>query len=468
MAKNQSEKLPKGVAFSALIMVLGALPPMLDTTIINVAINSFVKIFGVNLSVVQWAVTGYVLALGIAVPFSGWLLRRLDGKKIFMGSLIMFMLGSLLAGFSWNIESLIVFRLLQGFSAGILIPTLTTLIIQLAGKGNFGKLMSLVGIPAVFGPIIGPVIGGLILQYLPWNWLFLVNLPIGIIGLILMQWKLPQFAPDNKNVHLDWPGVILLAITSGALIFGMTQMVKSSSHTIGIELLVLGAAALIAYIFYALKRKEKALVSLDLFRSRNFSAAFISLFLAGFATNGPMLLFPMLFQNVRGLSVIMSALWLVPQGIGMLITRQIVGRLTDQIGAKFVVLPAIFLTLAGTVPFVFFGQTTPQWLVWAVLLVRGAGVGGFTVPVMADAYVGLEKPQIPVASVATRIIQNIGSAFGSAVLATVVSGVLARQTANLAGAYHAGFITSIIFSIIGIVPALFLTNRLNKKENVYQ
>jgi len=176
----------------------------------------------------------------------------------------------------------------------------------------------------------------------------------------------------------------------------------------------------------------------------------------------------------------MSALWLVPQGIGMLLTRQMIGKLTDEIGAKFVVLPAILLTLAGTIPFVFFGVTTPQWLVWAVLLVRGAGVGGFTVPVMADSYVGLEKPKIPVASVATRIIQNIGSAFGSAVLATVVSGMLARQAdalaetaltkAALAGtalakAYHAGFITSIIFMIIGIVPALFLTNKLRQKEN---
>ncbi|MCL2884633.1 MAG: MFS transporter, partial [Oscillospiraceae bacterium] len=183
-----------------------------------------------------------------------------------------------------------------------------------------------------------------------------------------------------------------------------------------------------------------------------------------FATNGPMLLFPQFFQRVWGLSVILSALWLIPQGLGMLISRPLVGRLVDIIGARYVVLPAIFLTLLGTVPFVFFGAGTAPWLVWLVLLVRGAGVGGFTVPLMADCFVGLQKPQVPVASVATRIIQNIGGAFGSALLGTVVSAVLAGAAATLAGAYHAGFVTSLCFMVVGIVPALFLTNKLKSRR----
>ena len=457
------EKLPKGIASIALIMVFGALPPMFDSTIVNVAVNSLAKVFSANLAAVQWVVTGYVLALAIAVPFSGWLLQRFAGKIIFMGALGLFLLGSLLSGISWNVESLIAFRVLQGFAAGILMPTLSTLIVQLAGGGNLGKLMSLVGIVSVFGPIIGPVIGGLIMQYLPWYWLFFVNLPLGIIGLILLQWKLPKFEAMDKSAKLDWPGVLLLAVVSGAFIYGVTHIVKSASPAAGIVFLSIGAAAFVAYILYALRRKEKALISLDLFRRKNFSASFISLFLAGFATNGPMLLLPMLFQNVLGLSVIMSALWLIPQGVGMLITRPLIGKLTDQIGARYVALPSILLIIIGTVPFAFAGANTAPWLIWAVLLLRGMGVGGFTVPVMSDSYVGLAKTQIPAASVATRTIQNIGSAFGSAVLATVVSFFLVRQTHDLTGAYHAGFITSLIFMVIGIVPAFFLTNMLKQK-----
>jgi len=127
-------------------------------------------------------------------------------------------------------------------------------------------------------------------------------------------------------------------------------------------------------------------------------------------------------------------------------------------------LPAILITIIGTIPFAFFGANTSEWLIWLVLLVRGMGIGGYTIPVMSDSYVGLERNQVPTASVATRTIQNIGSAFGSAVLATVVSSVLAVQVSNLTGAYHTGFVTSIIFMLVGVVPALFLTNKIKKRD----
>ncbi|MCL2833978.1 MAG: multidrug efflux MFS transporter [Treponema sp.] len=460
---KSDDKLPKGVMATALIMVLGALPPMLDTTIVNVAIKGLAGAFNVDLSVIQWAVTGYVLAMGIAVPFSGWLIRKYDGKIIYMGSIGLFVIGSLLSGLAWNAQSLIAFRFLQGFAGGILLPLLSTMAVQLAGgSAHLGKLMSLVGIPVVFIPIIGPIAGGLIMQYLPWQWLFFINLPLGAIGLVCLQWKLPKFEASDRTAKLDWPGVLLLAVTSGALIFGVTEAVKPGDHVIGIIFLVTGAAAFMVYVFYALKRQGKAIIPLDLFRSRNFSAAFIALFLAGFATNGPLLLFPMFFQNVRGLSVILAALWLIPQGIGMLLARPQIGKLTDRIGARNIVLPSIVLTLAGTVPFVFFNVNTSQWLVWVVLLIRGAGIGGITVPLMADCFTGLEKPQVPAASITSRIIQNIGGAFGSALLATVVSSFLVNNAGNLTGAYHAGFITSIIFMIISIAPALFLTNKIGK------
>ena len=467
--KQPKEKLPKGMAVIALIMVLGALPPMLDSTIVNVAVNSLKGVFGTSLDMIQWAITGYVLALGIAVPFSGWLIQRIDGKKIFTGALVVFLIGSLLSGFAWNVESLIIFRVFQGLSAGILITSLSTLIVQMAGSDNLGKMMSLVGIPAVFGPIVGPVIGGLIMQYLPWNWLFFVNLPVGIIGLILIGWKVPKFEAANKSAKLDLPGVIVLAITSGALIYGITEVVKVNSRTSGIEFLVVGMAAFIGYVIYAWRRKGKSLIPLDMFRSKNFSAAFISLFLSGFALNGPMLLLPMLFQNVflqnsKGFTVIFSALWLLPQGMGMLISRPLVGRLIDRIGARFVTLPAILITLLGTIPFAFIGASTSPILIWAILLVRGVGVGGFIVPLMADCFVGLQKVQVPQASVATRIIQNIGAAFGSAVLATIVSNVLIQQPGDMVGAYHIGFSTSLIFMVVSIVPALFLTNKLQPKK----
>lgn len=463
--KKQKEKLPKGVIGIALILVLGALPPMLDATIVNIAVNDLAQLFSTTFSVMQWVVTGYTLALGIAVPFSGWLIKKFDGKKIFMSALGLFLIASLLSGIAWNIQSLIVFRILQGFASGLLIPTLTTMIVQLAGAENLGRLMSIVGIPIVFGPILGPIIGGLILKNLTWNWLFFVNLPIGIIALLLMQWKFPKFEAADTDAKMDWFGILLLALTSGMFIYGVTRIKGANDNAAGILFIVIGAVSMLAYVLYAWRIKEKALIPLKLFSARNFSASFISLFLAGFATNGPMLLFPMFFQNVRGLDVITSALWLIPQGVGMLATRSLIGKMTDRIGARLVVLPSIVVTIIGTLPFVFFDMGTNQLFIWIVLLLRGMGVGGVTIPVMSDSFVGLEKTQVPQASISTRIIQNIGAAFGSAILATVVSNSMAGKTltaANISGAYHAGFITSLIFMVIGIIPALFLTNKLGK------
>jgi len=458
----EKEKLPKEIISIAWILVFGAIPPMLDTTIVNIAVNDITKMFSTNLAVAQWIVTGYTLALGIAVPFSGWLMKKYDGKKIFMGALGLFLAASLLCGLAWDMPSLIAFRVLQGFASGLMIPTLTALVVQIAGNENIGSLMSIVGIPIVFAPIIGPVIGGLILQYLSWHWLFFVNLPIGVIALLLMQWKLPKFEAIDKSAKMDWPGVLLLAQISTMFILGVTEGREPDFRTTSILAFAVGVVSLIAYLVYAWKKNDQALIPLSLFKSKNFSASFVSLFLAGFATNGPMLLLPMFFQNVKGLSVIESALWLVPQGIGMLVARPLVGKLTDQFGARLVVLPSIVISLLGTLPFVYFDSGTLHWMIWMVLFIRGIGIGGITVPVMSDSYVGLEKSLIPAASVATRITQNIGAAFGSAILATVVSGALsAKETTvtNMADAYHLGFLTSLIFMMISIIPSLFLTDK---------
>jgi MFS family permease len=294
--------------------------------------------------------------------------------------------------------------------------------------------------------------------------LFFVNIPIGIIAIVLGLQKIPKFPSDGSKSKLDIFGVVLLSIISASYIFGITLIKKSSN--IGIWVFALATVALFTYLIHAANSKENAIIPLKLFKSKNFSASFISLFLAGFATNGPMLILPLFFQNVRKLDVVTAALWLIPQGIGMLLLRGVIGKLTDKIGARFVVIPSILITLASTIPFVIFNAATPAWAIWLTLFVRGMGVGGITIPVMADSYVGLSKPQIPTASIATRMIQNIGAAFGSGVLSTVVSGYIkAGSISSTLNAYHAGFVTSLIFMVVGVIPALFLTKKTITKAN---
>ncbi|NOU65516.1 DHA2 family efflux MFS transporter permease subunit [Paenibacillus sp. LMG 31461] len=465
MATKEDEKIPRPLLTMAFVLVLGAIAPMLDGTMVNIALNDFAKAFGASLDNIQWIVTGYVLATGIAVPFSGWLIQRFDGKKVYIAAQIVFLIGSVTSGLSWNLASMIVFRLIQGFSAGLIMPLLTTLLIQAAGQKILGRLMSIVGLPMVLGPILGPVIGGVLVDYLSWHWIFFINVPVVFITLYFIHKKLPSFPPANQQAKLDWLGILLLGGISVSFIYGITAAAEMAgfNNTKTITFILIGAVLTVIYVMYALRNEKTVIMPLNLFKFRSFSASFCGLFLAGIGTMGPMLLLPLLFQNVRNDSIIVASLSLIPQGVGMLLVRPLIGKMIDRIGAKIVVIISIVISLVGTIPFIGFDQNTSYWMIAIVLLIRGIGVGGVAIPLMSDAYTGLAKTQIPQASIATRIVQNIGGAFGSAVLATIVVNQLKVATpdvSHLASAYQAGFLTASILMVIMIVPSLFLTNKV--------
>ncbi|WP_207668556.1 MDR family MFS transporter [Periweissella cryptocerci] len=466
--KAVEKPIPKNIVNTAWLLVLGAIMPMLDSTMVNIAINHLGRDFHTGLDSIQWVVTGYVLATAIAVPISGWAVQRFNGKWLVIGANVAFLIGSILSGMSWSIDSMIVFRIIQGAAAGLILPLMTTLMAQVAGQEFMGRVISIVGIPIVLGPILGPVIGALIIQNFSWRWIFYVNVPVGIIALALMILKLPDFTPTNRKAQFDFTGIVLLGATSAALIYGITAAAKNATfnNATTIGYMVTGAVVLVGYIVYAAIRKDKAILPLKMFTHKSFNGSMIGLFLAGIATNGPMLLLPLFFQNVKGFSVIDAGLILIPQGVGMLVARPFIGKLTDKIGARNVVMVSLVLAIAGSIPFVYFDQASSLIWIALALFVRGMGIGGVSIPMMTDAYTGMEKAEIAQSSVGTRIIQNIGGAFGSAVLATVVSLSLAKGTIPTIGgmttAYHNGFLISLALSVVMFLPALLLTNKANK------
>lgn len=462
------EPIPKSIMNIAWILVLGAVMPLLDSTMVNIAINHLSKDFSTGLDLIQWVITGYVLAIAISVPLVGWMVQRFNGKWLMIGANVLFLSASVASGLSWSIQSLIVFRIIQGCGAGFIMTLVTTLCVEIAGRDRMGRLMSTIGIPTVLGPILGPVIGAVIVQFLSWRYIFLINIPIGILAIALMILKLPNFTPANPKARFDFMGIILLGASSAALIYGITKAAKNAtfnnSTTIGY--VAAGVAILAIYMIYAALKKEHAILPLHLFKLKHFSAVMVGLFLAGIATNGPMLLLPLFFQNIKGFSVLNTGLILIPQGIGMLVARPLIGRLTDKLGARNVVLVSLALAIVGTIPFVFFNEASSIIAVSIVLFVRGMGIGGVTIPMMTDAYTGMVKQEIAQASVGTRLVQNIGGAFGSAVLATVVS--LSSQGKAptiplMTTAYHDGFMLALVLSLVLLIPALFLTNKKSEK-----
>ncbi len=462
------EPIPKSIMNIAWILVFGAIMPLLDSTMVNIAIKHLSTDFSVGLDLIQWVITGYVLAMAISVPLTGWVVQRLNGKWLMIGANIVFLIASLASGFSESIYLLIIFRIVQGFSAGFISTLVSVLIVEVAGRERMGRLMSAIAIPSVLGPILGPVIGAVILQYLSWRFIFFVNIPIGILAITLMILKLPDFTSANVKAKFDFIGITLLGASSAALIYGIAQAAKRStfnnSTTIGY--VVAGVAILAIYIIYASIKKEQAILPLHLFKLKNFIAVMIGLFLAGIATNGPMLLLPLFFQNIKGFSVLNTGLILIPQGLGMLIARPLIGKLTDKLGARNVVLVSLTLAIVGTIPFIFINEASSLIVVSLVLFVRGMGIGGVTIPMMTDAYTGMVKQEIAQASIGTRLVQNIGGAFGSAVLATVVSLSIQGKTPTITlmtTAYHDGFMLALVLSLVMLIPALFLTNKKSKK-----
>lgn len=464
-------KEKNSLAKIAMILIVGAVAPMLDTTMTNIAISTIMNDLNATVSAAQWVTTGYVLMLGIVILFTGWAVDKFSGKKLYIAGLLLFLAGSIVSGMATNIPILMLGRLIQGAGSGVIIPLLTTLIIRAANGEGLGKIAATIGLPMVLIPILGPTVGGFIIDKLDWHWIFYINIPIVIIALILIQFMMPKFEPQKTDKKFDWFGFISLSGMFSGLLIGIVNF--SSNNTISnLDVLIpifIGLDLMIAYVIFANKNPDKALVSLKMFQVANFSGASVILLMSGVAVNGAMFLLPLYLQNVRGLSVIWSGTYLIAQGLGMLVTRTTVGKLTDSIGARWVVLVSILVAVASTIPFVYFDKNTNIWYLLIALFVRGMAQGGLTIPVMADSYVGIPKKLIADATSASRMFQNVGGAFGSAILATVIqnniNGVV-PTVAHLTTAYHTAFIWSIIITLIAAIPAWFLSHNISKETEV--
>jgi EmrB/QacA subfamily drug resistance transporter len=460
------ERLDPAVIKLIVVLLTGAIPALLDTAIVNVAVDTIGHDLHTSVSTIQWVITGYLLSFAMVIPLSGWALARFGGRAVWMFSLALFLAGSVACGAAWNIGSLIAFRVVQGIGGGLMVPLLTTLLVQAAGGRQMGRLMSAVSLPIVVVPIFGPVIAGLIISNVSWRWIFYVNVPICLAGLALAWRGLPSARSAGNRPRIDLAGLLLLPPALVALLYGLAQVSSQGGFGHAGVIIPLGAGAVLlaAYAVHALRTSATPMVDLRLFRSRTFTGASSLLFLAGLSIYGGMLLLPLYFQQVRGGTALAAGLMMVPQGLGSLLPRTLAGKLTDKLGARVIVLAGIVLAAAGTIPFALAGLHTSYWLLGAALVVRGAGLGTATIAVMAGAFTGLSREQVPHASSATRIVQFVGGAFGAAVLVAVIldqqiAAHAAAGAAGLATAFGHTFWWCVGFTALALLPALLMSGR---------
>jgi EmrB/QacA subfamily drug resistance transporter len=465
-ADQSPRRLDPAIVRLIAVLLTGAIPALLDTAIVNVAVNTIGRDLHASVSSIQWVITGYLLSFAMVIPLSGWALARFGGRAVWLASLGLFLAGSVASGAAWDIGSLIAFRVAQGLGGGMLTPLLTTLLVQAAGSRQVGRLMAAVSLPVVVVPIFGPVVSGLIISNVSWRWCFYVNVPICLAGLVLAWRSLPSARAAGTAPRLDLPGLLLLPPALVALLYGLAQVGSAggSGRAAVIIPLTAGVVLLAAYAAYALRTPAAPLVDLRLLRARAFAGASSMMFLAGLSIYGAMLLLPLYFQQVRHDTALTAGLLMVPQGIGSLLPRTVAGRLVDRIGPRLVATAGMLVAAAGTVPFALAGQHASLVALGAALVVRGAGMGTATIAVMAGAFEGLPPGEVPHASSVTRITQFLGGSFGAAVLVAVIldgqsSARAAAGVAGLAAAFGSTFWWCTGFTALALVPALLLPSR---------
>jgi len=400
-------------------IIIGGFMVMLDSTAMNVAVPSLVTGLHSTLATVQWVITGYALAQAAVIPLAGWLSDRYGAKRVFLCAVALFTLGSALCATAQSDRTLVAFRVLQGLGGGVVLPIALAYTYRLSPPEKVGVVMGLMGIPILFAPALGPVLAGWLVQYATWRWIFLLNLPVGLVGLLASLRSLPRI--ERQSVPgLDLPGMILGPLAFAALSYGVSQGSArwTSASTLGG--LSVGGVALVAFVAVEL-RARTPLLELRVFRSRAFSLAIVVQWLAQFALFGGFFLVPLFLQQGRGYGAFATGLILLPQAIAAAVFMPLGGRLFDRIGARPLVVVGLGLVAAATVLLAGVSATTQGTDLIAPLAMRGAGMGLMFMTLNTHLINAAPRRLVGRVTALTNALQQVVTSLAIASLATIVT-----------------------------------------------
>src|SRR6204780_1944443 len=420
------------------VAVLGSFLAQLDATIVNVSLSSLAVDLDSSLTAIQWVTSGYLLALALMLPLTGWLVERIGAKAFYLWCFFAFTLSSALCGLAWAANSLIAFRILQGMSGGLMAPMTQMMMARAAGK-HMARLMGYAAVPILMGPILGPVIAGAILQQASWRWLFLVNLPVGILAIVLAVLFLPNDREETRPRELDLPGFALLSPGLVFFLYGSDHLGERS----GLTPLLISIVLLAAFFRMAIRKGDKALIDLQLFKRKAFSASATTQFMSNGISFAGQMLIPIYLIRACGQSPSATGWLLAPLGVGMICSYPWIGALTQRFGIRKVSAGGALLAFAGTLPFLYLAS---HGLVFAVLagalFVRGIGLSAVGIPSISAAYASVRKQDLPMATTSLNIVQRLGGPTLTTLCATFLGWRLgmAQSSASLSSAFTAAFL----------------------------
>jgi EmrB/QacA subfamily drug resistance transporter len=415
-----------GVAYKwivALVVIFGAFMSILDQTIVNIAIPRLQNAFGADLNGVQWVLTAYILTQGVVTPTTAFFVNRLGSKRFYMLSLSLFTVGSALCGLAWSLPILITFRIIQGIGGAFLFPLAITLLYREFPPNQRGLASGIFGIAALLAPAVGPTLGGYIVTYADWPLIFFINVPIGILGVILAFFLLREVREEGRS-SFDVAGFALVALGLASVLYALSDASTDGwTSTKVLACLIGGLIVLVIFVIVEIslgRRERQTLVDLRLFTNGPFLTSNIANALITFAFFGGLFIFPIYLQNLRGLSAFQAGLLLLPQAFASIISALIGGRIVDRVGVRVVVIPGLVVLAFTLWQFTFLTLDTPFLWLQGMFVLRGIALGLIIQPLNVSALSDINPRRFAQASSLYTVVRFVSTSLGIAVLATLV------------------------------------------------
>ncbi|MEH7347532.1 MDR family MFS transporter [Gottfriedia acidiceleris] len=437
-------------------VIVGMIMVILDSTVVNVALPGITEYFKSDLTKMQWTITGYTLALSAVIPLAGWMSDRFGAKRIFLFTILFFTIGSVLCSVAQTPEQLILFRVIQGVGGGMVAPIGMAIIFRLAPPEKIGSIMGMLGIPMLLAPALGPVISGWFVEYSTWHWIFLINLPIGIIAMIIGAKFLPNF--ETKSVpSLDGLGIIIAPIAFSMLAYGVSQSSTSWTSKGTLTGLIVGGVALLLFIFVELRQKQP-LLELRVFKSSDFVRSILITWIMQIALFGSFLIVPLFLQTVKQYGAFETGLIMLPQALASALMMPIGGKMYDKVGARPMAL--VGLTIITSALFIFskISVDSSNTFIMLTLAMMGAGMGLSMMPinthVLQSAPRHLVSRVTPLTAAAQQVMVSFAVAGMAGFLTSSTKDYMAKTTNPLNAMISAFGDTFLLAAGIALVGAL--------------
>jgi len=418
------DKLDAGLLRISGVCILATVMAILDVTVVSVAQRTFIAEFASTQAVVGWTMTGYTLALATVIPLTGWAADRFGTKRLFIGSVLAFTLGSLLCALAPNITALIAFRAVQGIGGGMLLPLGFMILTREAGPARLGRLMSIMSIPMLLAPIAGPILGGWLIDISSWRWIFLINLPIGAAT---VAFAAIVFAKDQpaRSETFDVVGVLLLSPGLATFLFAVSSIPGRGTVADRHVLIpaTIGLTLIVCFVLHAWHRADHPLIDLRLFQNHVVTHANVTMTVFAVAFFGAALLLPSYFQQVLHRTPMQAGVYMIPQGLGAMLTMRLTGPFVDRRGPGKVVLIGIVLITVGLGAFAFgvARQAGYAPTLLAGLAVMGLGMGCTMMPLSVASVQALAPHQIARGSTLISVLNQVGGSIGTALMSVLLT-----------------------------------------------